>query len=150
MTGGLLSLKMFRKYTEGNSKRGIQIHFEKLYHQRNVWNLWIFSFFLFYWSIVTLQCHVSFYCPAKWISFKYTYIPSFLSLLPIPHPHPLGYHRGPIWVPCTIQQLPTSYLFYTWYMSGLFSRFAPPFPLPHCVHEFSLCIYVSIPALQIG
>ena len=48
-----------------------------LYHQRNVWNLWIFSFFLFYWSIVTLQCHVSFYCPAKWISCMYTCISLF-------------------------------------------------------------------------
>ena len=35
----------------------------------------------FYWSIVALQCCVSFSCTATWIS--YTYIPSFLDILPI-------------------------------------------------------------------
>ena len=39
--------------------------------------------FFFYWSIVALQCHVSFCCIAKWISYMYTYIPSFLDFLPI-------------------------------------------------------------------
>ena len=40
---------------------------------------WFFILFLFlkyfYWSIVALQCWVSFYCIAKWISHMYT--PSF-------------------------------------------------------------------------
>ena len=37
----------------------------------------------FYWSIVALQCCVSFYCIAKWISHTYTYFPSFLDSPPI-------------------------------------------------------------------
>ena len=28
------------------------------------------------------------------------------------HPPPVGFHRVPGWVPCDIQQIPTSYLFY--------------------------------------
>ena len=38
-------------------------------------------FFNFYWSIVDLQCCVSFSCTAKWIN--YTYIHSFLDSFPI-------------------------------------------------------------------
>ena len=42
-----------------------------------------FSFFPFFnWSIVVLQCCVSFYCITKWISYRYTYIISFLDFLP--------------------------------------------------------------------
>ena len=43
-----------------------------------------FSFFFFLnWSIVPLQCCASFYCTAKWISYTYTSIFSFLDFLPI-------------------------------------------------------------------
>ena len=65
--------------------------------------------------IGALQCCVSFYCTVKWISYMYTYIPSFLDL--IYHPfltNPLGHHRAPSWTPCAAQQLPTSHLFHTW------------------------------------
>ena len=42
------------------------------------------SYFLnFYWSIVDLQCCVSFRCTAKWISYTYTYSHSFLDSFPI-------------------------------------------------------------------
>ena len=43
----------------------------------------IFSTILinFYWSIVALQCCISFYWPAKWISFTYTYMPSIFGFL---------------------------------------------------------------------
>ena len=36
-----------------------------------------------YWSIVALQCCASFCYTAKWISYMYTHIPSFLNFLPI-------------------------------------------------------------------
>ena len=37
----------------------------------------------FYWSVVALQCGVSFCCAAKWISHADTYICSILDFLPI-------------------------------------------------------------------
>ena len=37
----------------------------------------------FYWSIVALKRCVGFHCTAKWISYRYTYIPSLLDFLPI-------------------------------------------------------------------
>ena len=37
----------------------------------------------FYWSIVALQCYVSFYCTMKWANCEYTYTPSFLDFRPI-------------------------------------------------------------------
>ena len=46
--------------------------------------LWSWTFFKinFYWSILALQCHVSFYCTAKWIHHIYPYISSHLDFLP--------------------------------------------------------------------
>ena len=43
----------------------------------------IFFFFNFYQSTASLQCCASFYSAEKWISYKHTYIPSFLYFLPI-------------------------------------------------------------------
>ena len=53
----------------------------------------------FYWSIVALQCCASFYCTAKWISYRYTHIPSFLFL------SHLGHHGALSRVPEVMQYL---------------------------------------------
>ena len=73
-----------------------------------------FFFFFFNWRIIALQCRVGFCHTATWISLNYAYVPSFLSLPRFPHPTPLGHHRAPHWAPCAIEQLPVSYLCYTW------------------------------------
>ena len=41
------------------------------------WLVIFFSLFTFYWSLVDLQCCVSFKCTAKWFSYTYTYSHSF-------------------------------------------------------------------------
>ena len=48
-------------------------------------SIFLSFFFLknFYWSIVDLQCCVSFRYTAKWISYTYTYIHSVLDSFPI-------------------------------------------------------------------
>ena len=43
----------------------------------------------FCWSLVALQCCASFYCTAKWINYRFTYIPSFWISFPfrLPQEH---------------------------------------------------------------
>ena len=66
-----------------------------------------FFLFFFNWSIVALHSCVSFCCTAKWISHTCTYISSFFGF-----PSHLGHHRAPSGVPCAIQSVLLSYLFY--------------------------------------
>ena len=47
-----------------------------------------FIIFIFYWRIIALQNFALFCQTSTWISHRYTYIPSFLKLLPISLPIP--------------------------------------------------------------
>ena len=64
-------------------------------------------FFHFYWNIVDLQCGAGFRCIAKSVSYTYTYIHSFRFF------SHTGHYRILSRVPCTIQQILISHLFYT-------------------------------------
>ena len=95
----------------------------------------------FYWSIVALQCCVSFYCTAKWKMnqlYIYTYIPSLLDL---------GHHSALSRVPCAVQYVLISYVFLhsikSVYVSIPISQFLPfPFPpLYPYICSLRLCLY---------
>ena len=68
--------------------------------------------------VFQISCHItifSFCYTTSLISHKYTYAPSLLSLPSyLFHPTHPGPHRALNWIPCFIQLLSTSYLFYTW------------------------------------
>ena len=70
----------------------------------------IFFSFFFNCSKIALQCCVCVRYKTKWIDYMHMFIPSLWASLP--SPTPLDHHRALSWTPCTIQQLPTSYLFY--------------------------------------
>ena len=80
-------------------------------HENDILILLLYSF---NWSIIALQCCVSFCYTTMWISCMYKYILSLGSLLPSPPLHltPLDPHRAPSWAPCATLQLPTSILLF--------------------------------------
>ena len=105
--------------------------------------------------ITASQSCVGSRCSMTWVShmYVYTYIPSLLRLPLFTHLIPLGLHRTPSWAPSSVQELPTTYLFYTrWfvYMSRLLSQLSSPIPSRPVFHKSILDICISISALQIG
>ena len=63
------------------------------------------------------------------------------------HPTPLDHHSAPYWVPCVTQQLPTSYLFYTWFYMYIYIyinatlSICPAFFL-HYIHKSHLHLHL--------
>ena len=91
-----------------------------------VWILstkWLFLFYLkmFYWSLVDLQCSVSFRWTAKWITPTHISTPFFFFKIFFSR---LGYYRALTRVPCATQQVLMSYLCYIYsvYMSTPISQ----------------------------
>ena len=80
---------------------GIMVYIYSTYFSYN-WGFVIFNLiFILHWSIIDLQCCVSFRCIAKW--FSYTYIPSFSDSFPYrllqnTESSSLCYTVGPYWL----------------------------------------------------
>ena len=104
--------------------------------------LWEYSFFtmlcqFLLYSKVNQEYIPSYtYMPSFWDTSSYTYIPSFLDFL-----KHLGHHRALSRVPCAIQQVLNSYLFYTYYQQCICVN--PNLPI-HPTNVFPPCIYTYV------
>ena len=118
------------------------------------WPLFCGTSFLLNWRKIALQCCVGFCHMTVQISHNYTYIPSLLSLPPVPHPTPLGHHRVPGWAPALYCNFLPAICFTqdSVYMLMLLSPFVPLSPPPTCpqVHSVHLRLCIAISSLQKG
>ena len=89
LAGHLVANKAYRKSLERRWRENV---FQSFLPPRRDWTSYktyllstisILFFFYIYWTIVDSQCCISFQCTAKWISYTYTYIHSFLDSFPI-------------------------------------------------------------------
>ena len=101
-------------------------------------------FLYYYWVTVALQYHVSFHCTTVYRLYIYTYIhispPLGTSLPPFfPSRSPQSRKLSSY----AIQQVPSSYIFYTWSMSIPISLFIPSSIPPWWPHVPSLLCGLS-------
>ena len=93
--------------------------------------LLLLLFLTYFWlaeNCFTMLCWFLAYNNA--VSHNNTYITFLLSIPPLPPSLPAtpGHHRVPGWAPCFMKQLPTSYLFYTWWWAFLVAQLVMNLP----------------------
>ena len=115
------------------------------------WYGQVFFFFNIFQRIIALQCCVVFCHTMIWISYKYTNIPSLLTLPPTPpHSTPQSVTEHQVALPVLHSNLLLAVLHMVMYMFQRYSLNLSCLLLPHCVHKSVFYVCVSIPALQIS